>query len=114
MTDDGIPSFTNPTLADLMEAEERPPLSLTQLSLLALVLGVITGLGAVLFRDLIGLIHNLAFTGHAVVHYDANVFTAPAPWGALVILVPVLGAIGRDFPGHSFCARGQRVMASQR
>lgn len=80
-----------------MEGEERPPLSLTQLSLLALVLGLVTGLGAVLFRDLIGLIHNLAFTGHALVHYDANVFTAPAPWGALVILVPVLGAVAVTF-----------------
>ena len=70
---------------------------LTRLSLLALGLGVVTGLGAVLFRDLIGLIHNLAFTGHALVHYDANVFTAPAPWGPLVILVPVLGAVGVTF-----------------
>ena len=80
-----------------MEGEERPPLSLTQLSLLALALGLITGVGAMLFRDLIGLIHNLAFTGHALVHYDANVFTAPAPWGALVILVPVLGAVAVTF-----------------
>ena len=70
---------------------------LAQLSLLALGLGVVTGFGAVLFRDLIGLIHNLLFTGQAVVHYDANSFTAPSPWGALVILVPVVGAIGVTF-----------------
>ena len=38
-----------------------------QLSLLALGLGVVTGLGAVVFRDLIGLIHNLLFTGHALI-----------------------------------------------
>ncbi len=64
-----------------MESEESRQLPLAQLCFLALGLGVVTGLGAVLFRDLIGLIHNLFFTGHALLHYDANVFTAPAPWG---------------------------------
>jgi len=84
---------------------------LAQLSLLALGLGVVTGFGAVLFRDLIGLIHNLLFTGHAVVHYDANIFTAPSPWGALVILVPVLGAIGVTFLVTNFApeAKGHGV-----
>ncbi|HEY2781760.1 MAG TPA: chloride channel protein [Steroidobacteraceae bacterium] len=70
---------------------------LGQLSLLALGLGIVTGLGAVLFRDLIGLIHNLLFVGRLIVHYDANVFTSPAPWGWLVILVPVIGAVGVTF-----------------
>ena len=95
----------------MIEGEERGPLSLTQLSVLGLALGVITGLGAVLFRDLIGLIHNLAFTGHALVHYDANVFTAPSPWGALVILIPVLGAIGVTFLVTTFApeAKGHGV-----
>jgi chloride channel protein, CIC family len=65
----------------------------------------------VLFRDLIGLIHNLLFTGHASLHYDANVFTAPAPWGPLVILVPVLGAIGVTFLVTNFApeAKGHGV-----
>ncbi len=80
-----------------MQAEDERQLPLAQLSLLALALGVITGIGAVLFRDMIGLIHNLLFTGHATVHYDANVFTAPAPWGLFVVLVPVLGAVGVTF-----------------
>ena len=80
-----------------MEGDETRRWRLAQLSLLALGLGLVTGLGAVLFRGLIGLVHNLLFTGHAVVHYDANIFTAPAPWGPLVILVPVLGAIGVTF-----------------
>jgi chloride channel protein, CIC family len=94
-----------------MEGEESRRLSLTQLSLLALVLGVITGLGAVLFRDLIGLVHNLLFTGQAVVHYDANLFTAPAPWGPLVILVPVLGAVLVTFLVTNFApeAKGHGV-----
>jgi len=65
-----------------MYGEESRQLPLAQLSLLALGLGIVTGLGAVLFRDLIGLIHNLLFAGHALVHYDANIFTAAAPWAA--------------------------------
>ena len=86
-------------------------LPLAVLSLLALALGTVTGLGAVLFRDLIGLIHNLMFTGHAVVHYDANVFTAPAPWGPWVILVPVIGAVGVTFVVSNFApeAKGHGV-----
>src|SRR5271170_2142525 len=94
-----------------MEGDKSRQLSLVQLSLLALALGVITGLGAVLFRDLIGFIHNLLFAGHAIVHYDANVFTGPAPWGALVILVPVLGAVGVTFLVTNFApeAKGHGV-----
>jgi CIC family chloride channel protein len=96
---------------ELMDGEESRQLPLVQLSLLALGLGVVTGLGAVLFRDLIGFIHNLLFAGHAAVHYDANVFTAPAPWGALVILVPVLGAVAVTFLVTNFApeAKGHGV-----
>jgi CIC family chloride channel protein len=94
-----------------MDGEESRQLPLAQLCLLALGLGVVTGLGAVVFRDLIGLIHNLLFTGHALIHYDANVFTAPAPWGPLVILVPVLGAVLVTFLVTNFApeAKGHGV-----
>jgi CIC family chloride channel protein len=81
----------------MTEGEEIRPKPLAQLSLLALSLGIVTGFGAVLFRDLIGLIHNLLFVGRLMGHYDANVFTSPAPWGWLVILVPVIGAVGVTF-----------------
>jgi chloride channel protein, CIC family len=95
----------------MMDRDESRQLSLAQLALLALGLGVVTGIGAVLFRDLIGLIHNLFFTCHLLIHYDANVFTAPAPWGVLVILVPVLGAIGVTFLVTNFApeAKGHGV-----
>jgi chloride channel protein, CIC family len=66
-------------------------LGLVRLSLLAIVVGLITGLGAVIFRDLIGLIHNIVFLGVLSFDYEANVFTPPSPWGALIILVPVAG-----------------------
>ena len=66
-------------------------LGLVRLSLLAIVVGVITGFGAVLFRALIGLIHNIAFLGSFAIDYNSSVFTPPSPWGAFVILVPVVG-----------------------
>ena len=69
------------------------PIGLVHLSLLAIVVGIVTGLGAVLFRDLIGLIHNLLFLGRFAISYDANTFTPPSPWGIGVILVPVVGAV---------------------
>jgi CIC family chloride channel protein len=95
----------------MMDSEEHPQLPLVQISVLALALGVVTGIGAVLFRDLIGLLHNLLFAGQAVIHYDANVFTAAAPWGPLVILVPVLGAVGVTFLVTKFApeAKGHGV-----
>ncbi len=97
--------------ATVMDGEENRQLPLAQLSVLALGLGVVTGVGAVLFRDLIGLIHNLLFAGRAVVHYDANIFTAAAPWGPLVILVPVVGAVGVTFLVTNFApeAKGHGV-----
>src|ERR1700721_1147927 len=66
-------------------------LGLVQLSLLAIVVGLVTGLGAAAFRDLIGLLHNTSSLGVSSFDYEANVFTLPSPWGALIILVPVVG-----------------------
>ena len=103
--------MTNETSTEAIEGEESRRLPLAHLSLLALGLGILTGLGAVLFRFLIGFIHNLLFAGHAVAHYDANVFTAPSPWGALIILVPVLGAVAVTFLVNNFApeAKGHGV-----
>ena len=86
-------------------------IGLVRLSLIAVVVGLITGFGAVLFRALIGLIHNVAFLGKFAVAYDANVFTPPSPWGALVILVPVSGGMLVTFLVTNFApeARGHGV-----
>jgi CIC family chloride channel protein len=94
-----------------MDGDERQQLPLAHISLLALGLGIVTGFGAVFFRDLIGLIHNLFFAGHSLIHYDANTFTAPAPWGVLVILVPVLGGVGVTYLVTNFApeAKGHGV-----
>jgi len=91
--------------------DERDGLNLLQLSILALVLGIVTGLGAVLFRDLIGLLHNIFFAGRFALHYDANVFTSPSRWGAFVILAPVIGAVIVTFLVSNFApeAKGHGV-----
>ena len=94
-----------------LAAEERARLSLAGISLVSLIVGVVTGLGAVAFRDLIGLVHNFAFAGRLSPAYDANVFTTASPWGALVVLVPVAGGILVTFLVTNFApeAKGHGV-----
>lgn len=60
--------------------------------MLAVLVGLITGFGAVLFHALIAFIHNLLFLGKISILSDPNQFTPPSPFGAFVIIVPVLGA----------------------
>jgi CIC family chloride channel protein len=62
--------------------------------LLSLAVGAIGGLGAWVFRLLIGLLHNLLFLGRFSFAYDATVHTASNPWGVWIIAVPVVGALG--------------------
>ncbi len=91
--------------------EEARRIGLSFLSILAFVVGIVTGLGAVAFRDLIGLVHNLLFLGQFAFRYDANLFTPLSPWGPLVIFVPVIGAVGVTFLVTKFApeARGHGV-----
>ncbi len=70
-----------------------PQRGLVFLSFLALLTGLITGFGAIFFRGLIAVIHNLFFLGILSVHYDANTFTPAGPWGAFIILGPVIGGL---------------------
>jgi len=67
------------------------------LALLALLTGVVAGLGAVFFRGLIALFHNVLFSGAFSFSYDANTHTQASPWGPLVILAPVAGAVCVSF-----------------
>jgi CIC family chloride channel protein len=86
-------------------------IGLLGISLLAIVVGMITGIGAVFFRALIGFIHNLFFLGSASYIYDANQFTPPGPWGAFIILVPIIGGLIVTFLVVNFApeARGHGV-----
>lgn len=86
-------------------------LHLTELCAAALVVGAVTGLGAVGFRDLIGLIHNIFFLGELKVAYNASAFDPRDPWGPFVILAPVIGSIGVTWLVSTFApeARGHGV-----
>lgn len=85
---------------------------------LAVLTGLIAGFGAVGFRMLIGLFHNFAFLGVFSTGYDANLHTPAAawgpwhiPWGAWIILVPVVGAVLVAFLVKTFApeAKGHGV-----
>lgn len=60
---------------------------------LSVIIGMVSGVVAWLFRLLIGLIHNLAFYGQLSPFYEANVHSAPSSWGWLIIFVPVAGGL---------------------
>ncbi|HTZ69953.1 MAG TPA: chloride channel protein [Acetobacteraceae bacterium] len=100
---------TSTTVA--VQEDETLRIGLVSLTLLALVVGVVGGFGAVLFRDLIGLLHNLFFAGRFAVPYDANIFTPPSVWGAFIILAPVIGAVIVTFLVNNFApeAKGHGV-----
>lgn len=76
-----------------MAQADPKQLSMVIMSILALALGIFTGCGAAVFRWLIAFVHNLAFLGHWSFHYDTSRFTDPSPWGAGIILVPILGGL---------------------
>ena len=79
--------------------------------LLSLLVGIVAGLGAVAFRTLIGIFHNLLFLGRLSAVYDANLHTPASPWGPFVIVVPVVGALGVTFLVKNFApeAKGHGV-----
>ncbi len=88
------------TTIDAYPAERS--LNLFAFSLIAIFVGVITGFGAIFFRDLIAIVHNLIFMGQFSIAFDANSYEPPSPWGAWVILVPVIGSIGVTFLVRTF------------
>ena len=92
-------------------SETLKTIGLLSLSLIAVAVGVVTGIGAVAFRALIGFIHNLFFLGQFSTFYDANVYTPASPWGVYVIFVPVVGGLGVTFLVNTFApeARGHGV-----
>jgi len=67
--------------------------SLLVLCLLALAVGVMTGLGAVALRALIGLVHNAFYNGILSIWYDANVSEGPSRFGDLVFFSPIVGGL---------------------
>jgi chloride channel protein, CIC family len=102
-------------LDDLPEAvdiiEKRGPLNPFVFGTLSVFIGIFTGLGAVVFRGMIAVFHNLFFLGKFSVFYNANSHTLPSTWGPFVILVPVAGALGVVFLVKNFApeAKGHGV-----
>jgi chloride channel protein, CIC family len=86
-------------------------LRMLPMALLALIVGIVTGIGAVVFRGLIGLIHNLMFLHQFSFTYDSSLFTPFNPWGPFVILVPIIGGIGVTWIVSNFApeAKGHGV-----
>ncbi len=63
------------------------------LIVLGLIVGLGTGAGALLFHDLIALLHNLFLFGKWSLLDDVHQPTPLSPWGPWVILIPALGAL---------------------
>src|SRR3990167_5405723 len=59
---------------------------------LIVFVGLIAGLGAILFRELIAIFHNIFFYGQFSIFYDVLKHAAPSPWGLGIIIIPVIGA----------------------
>ena len=84
---------------------------LVALCFYALIVGMITSVGAFVLRSLMALFHNAFFLGTFSFVYDANVFDAAAPWGPWIILAPVIGGLGVVWLVETFApeARGHGV-----
>ena len=74
-------------------AGDERRVSLLTLCGLALVIGVMTGAGAVASRALIALVHNLFYNGKLSFLFDANVSEGPSRFGNLVFLSPIIGGL---------------------
>lgn len=79
--------------------------------ILVLLVGVVAGLGAIFFRELIGFFHNLFFYGQISTAYDVLQHALPSRFGIGVILVPVAGAACVAFLVKNFApeAKGHGV-----
>ncbi len=76
-----------------MAQSKDQPVNLTWIFTLSIVIGLVAGVVAWLFRLLIGLVHNLAFYGVATSEYDVTQHAAESSWGWLIIFVPVVGGL---------------------
>lgn len=96
---------------DAITVESEGPLRPLLFGVLSLIVGIIAGMGAVVFRGMIAVFHNFFFLGKLSVFYDANTHTPLSPWGPYAILVPVAGALGVAFLVKTFApeAKGHGV-----
>ena len=95
MTEIAASVSMTPELIQVQEPKSRDERRVSLLTLcgLALVIGVMTGLGAVAFRALIGFVHNAFYNGKLSFIYDANVTEAPSQFGDWLFFSPVIGGL---------------------
>jgi CIC family chloride channel protein len=95
MTEIAASASKTPELIQIQDPRSRDERKVSLLTLcgLALVVGVMTGLGAVAFRALIGFVHNSFYNGKLSFIYDANIAEAPSRVGDWVFLSPVIGGL---------------------
>ncbi len=79
--------------AKASRARDERRVGLLVLCLLALAVGIVTGVGAVALRALIGVFHNAAFNGVFNFRYDANLLEGPSRLGDWVFFAPIVGGL---------------------
>ena len=91
--------------------QEPQPLKNIYIVFLGCCVGLMGGLGAVLFRGLINFIHNLFFFGHINFIYDASTHTPSVAFALAVIFIPMVGALLVTFLTENFApeAKGHGV-----
>ncbi len=93
-------SATAPSATDRAVGEgggAEPPaereFSMPMLGLVALIVGIVAAVGAIVFKFLIAAIYNLAFHQTLSFQYDPNAYGEPSGLGPFVIAVPVVGGL---------------------
>jgi CIC family chloride channel protein len=79
-------------LSPALRRDERR-VGLLALCLLALAVGIVTGVGAVALRALIAIIHNASFHGAFDFRYDANLLEGPSRFGDWAFFSPIVGGL---------------------
>ncbi len=82
-----------PALATPAIRRDERRVGLLALCLLALAVGIVTGVGAVALRLLIALFHNASYHGVLSFRYDANILEGPSRFGDWVFFSPILGGV---------------------
>lgn len=91
--------------------QEPKPLNNIYMVLLAGCIGIMGGFGAILFRNLISLIHNLFFFGQVGLFYNANTHAPQITFAIAIVLIPIVGSIFVTFLTEKFApeAKGHGV-----
>ena len=109
-------SIAKPSVVQLQEAPVPTgsgdrEVTLPVLVFFAVVVGIVAALGAIAFKYMIAAIYNFSFYGIFSLELDPNAYGDPSPWGAGIILVPIIGGLIVVFLVRSFApeAKGHGV-----